>query len=339
MLALTACGAVARPNSEVVAETAEAAVVEPAALRAAIAAGVRPRGQNEASFEVDAFVAALAVEELAAGAGGLKLEPAIEGGAQVGYRVVSVAEGSAYARVGLLAGDVVEAIGDVTLDSPGRAAGVLASLQRGASVAVIRAGVGFTIDLRVAGGLAWSELLRTRAGSPQGHVPEDRPPEVAVVEEIAPPPEPSVPGEPRPVGVGKPSRPSSAPLPGVQRPGSATPSSSSGSSGAAACSTAASCTLDRRTFDAAVADPGRLSSQVSIAPARGGYKLTRVAPNSAISQLGFRAGDTLISVNGNRLDDDADALALYMGLGSASKYVVVYERGGVRATKTIALRG
>ena len=106
----------------------------------------------------------------------------------------------------------------------------------------------------------------------------------------------------------------------------------------AQCATAASCTVDRRAFDAAVADPGSLSRHVSIAPAKGGYKLTRVAPGSPIAQLGFRAGDTLIAVNGNRLDDDLAALSLYAGLGSTSKYSVVYERNGVRATKAIALR-
>lgn len=336
---LAACEVGAGPVPVVAGAPPDPAVVEPGALRAAIAAGVRPRGANEASFEVDAFVAALAVEELAAGGGGLRLEPAIENGAQVGYRVVTVAEGSAYARVGLQAGDVVEAIGEVGLDSPGRAAGVLATLQRGASVTVVRGGVAFTIDLRIAGGLAWAELLRMRTGSPQEQVPEDRS-AIAAIEEIAPPPE--IAEAPRAAGTGRPARPViERPTAGGSRPSPGGSSGASGASGstAAQCSTAASCTLDRKTFDAAVADPERLSHQVSIAPARGGYKLTRVAPNSTIGQLGFRAGDTLISVNGSRLDDDVAALSLYMGLGSASKYVVVYERGGVRATKTIALRG
>jgi membrane-associated protease RseP (regulator of RpoE activity) len=347
LLVLAACGVGGAPGMPAgpARPAVEAAqVVEPAALRAAIAAGVRPRGANEASFEVDAFVAALVVEELAAGGGGMNVEPALEGGAQVGYRVLAVAEGSPYARVGLQAGDVIEAIGEVRLDSPGRAAGLLASVQRGANVAVVRGGVGFNLDVRIAGGLAWAELLRTRSGSPQGQVPEDMSQAVAAVEEIAPPPEIPAPSV---AGTGRPARPGAA-TPGIQRPGSSSPgiqrpggSSTPAPSGpaVASCATASSCTLDRKTFDAAVADPERLSSQVSIAPARGGYKLTRVAANSAIGQLGFRAGDTLISVNGNRLDDDAAALALYMGLGSASKYVVVYERGGVRATKTIALRG
>jgi membrane-associated protease RseP (regulator of RpoE activity) len=326
-------------------------LVEPGALRAAIAAGVRPRGANEASFEVDAFVAALVVEELAAGGGGLRVAPAVEGGAQVGYRVEAVADGSPYARVGLQAGDVIEAIGGVRLDSPGRAVGLLATSGRGATIAVVRDGVGFSIEVRVAGGLAWDALLRQRGGGEArlavvsgGQVPEDR---SRPVPEEPPAPEPWDRSPPT-TGTGKPARPSGGSGGGTWGgggssgggggAGSGGGGAGSGGSAVAQCATAASCTIDRKAFDAAVADPDSLSRQVAIAPAKGGYKLTRVAPGSPIAQLGFRAGDTLISVNGSRLDDDLAALGLYAGLGSTSRYSVVYERNGVRATKAIALR-
>src|SRR5690606_21049815 len=101
------------------------AITSPAALQAAIAAGIRRRSENEASYEVDAFVAALVVEELAAGGGGgVKVEPALTDGAQVGYRLVEVVPGSAYAQVGLRAGDVIEAVCEARLDGPGRAEGL-----------------------------------------------------------------------------------------------------------------------------------------------------------------------------------------------------------------------
>lgn len=347
-LLLVACEGRSEPGPAAqldAAATAEAPLlvplVEPGALRAAIAAGVRPRGANEASFEVDAFVAALVVEELAAGGGGLRVAPAVEGGAQVGYRVEAVAEGSPYARIGLQAGDVIEAIGDVRLDSPGRAVGLLATSGRGATIAVTRDGVGFSIEVRVAGGLAWDALLRQRgvAGEArvaivnEGQVPEDRSRPV--------PEEPTAP-EPwdrsPPAGTGRPARPGGGSGGGGASGGGASTGGASGGPAVAQCATAASCTIDRKAFDAAVADPGSLSRQVAIAPAKGGYKLTRVSPGSPIAQLGFRAGDTLISVNGSRLDDDLAALGLYAGLGSTSRYSVVYERGGVRATKAIALR-
>lgn len=342
----TAPGPAAQPDAAASAEVPLLVpLVEPGALRAAIAAGVRPRGANEASFEVDAFVAALVVEELAAGGGGLRVAPAVEGGAQVGYRVEAVADGSPYARVGLQAGDVIEAIGDVRLDSPGRAVGLLATSGRGATIAVTRDGVGFSIEVRVAGGLAWDALLRQRGGAGEarvaivneGQVPEDRSRPV--------PEEPTAP-EPwdrsPPAGTGRPARPGGGSGGGGggggASGGGASTGGASGGPAVAQCATAASCTIDRKAFDAAVADPGSLSRQVAIAPAKGGYKLTRVAPGSPIAQLGFRAGDTLISVNGSRLDDDLAALGLYAGLGSTSRYSVVYERGGVRATKAIALR-
>lgn len=337
----TAPGPAAQPDAAASAEVPLLVpLVEPGALRAAIAAGVRPRGANEASFEVDAFVAALVVEELAAGGGGLRVAPAVEGGAQVGYRVEAVADGSPYARVGLQAGDVIEAIGGVRLDSPGRAVGLLATSGRGATIAVVRDGVGFSIEVRVAGGLAWDALLRQRGGGEArlaivsgGQVPEDR---SRPAPEEPPAPEPWD-RSPTTAGTGKPARPSGGGG-GSSGGGSGGGAGSGGGSAVAQCATAASCTIDRKAFDAAVADPDSLSRQVAIAPAKGGYKLTRVAPGSPIAQLGFRAGDTLISVNGSRLDDDLAALGLYAGLGSTSRYSVVYERNGVRATKAIALR-
>ncbi|PCC66509.1 PDZ domain-containing protein [Nannocystis exedens] len=104
------------------------------------------------------------------------------------------------------------------------------------------------------------------------------------------------------------------------------------------CASASSCTLDKSLFDAAIADPSKLERQASISPARGGYKLTRVAPGSTVAALGFRAGDVIVSVNGARLDDDMAALGLYMGLESTRNYNVTYERNGARASKSIALR-
>lgn len=356
-----------RQPAPAAAPVAAATLAEPGPLRAVIAAGVRRRSENEASYEIDAFVAALAVEELASGTGGVRVEPAFERGAQVGYRLGEVVPGSVYQRVGLRAGDVIEAIGEVRLDSPGRAAGLLGRLERGAQVTVSRDGVGFSLDLRIAGGLAWSELLRSRTGSP-GQVAGDMPvgtgplaqgpgDRLAAGEDGEPPAGPrdgeaggtpvvplggvggassGVPAGPRPTGGGK-------PVGGGYGRGSGVATGSTGSSSAGGqtgvqCATASSCTLEKRLFDAAVADPSKLERQASISPARGGYKLTRVAPGSAVAALGFRAGDLIVSVNGARLDDDMAALGLYMGLESTRSYNVTYERDGARASKSIALR-
>ncbi|MDC0719458.1 PDZ domain-containing protein [Nannocystis bainbridge] len=362
-LLLTGCEAMSgREAGPEVAPVTGATLAETGPLRAAIAAGVRRRSENEASYEVDAFVAALAVEELASGTGGVRVEPAVERGAQVGYRLTEVVPGSVYERIGLRTGDVVEALGEVRLDSPGRAAGALARLERGGQVTVSRDGVGFSLELRVAGGLAWAELLRSRTGSPGqvagdmpsrtgplGQVPEDR-----WVADGEPPAGPrdgeaggtpvvspgggALPGTPtgsRPTGAGKPSRGSTGS--GVASPAGSTGTSPAGKTGVQ-CASATSCTLEKQQFDAALADPSKLERQASISPARGGYKLTRVTPGSTVAALGFRAGDVIVSVNGARLDDDMAALGLYMGLEGTRKFNVTYERNGARASKAIALR-
>jgi hypothetical protein len=369
-LLLSGCEALTgREPAPAAAPVAAATLAEPGPLRAAIAAGVRRRSENEASYEVDAFVAALAVEELASGTGGVRVEPAFERGAQVGYRLTEVVPGSVYQLVGLRAGDVIEAIGEVRLDSPGRAAGVLAGLERGAQVAVTRDGVGFSLDLRLAGGLAWSQLLRSRTGS-QGQVVGDMPGGAGPLAQALGDRSPGAddggpPAGPRdgeaggtpvvPLGGGSPAGPTGPRPTGGTKPGGSGGGSSgagggvtgsagsSGGTGSAGktgvqCASASSCTLDKQLFDAAIADPSKLERQASISPARGGYKLTRVAPGSTVAALGFRAGDLIVSVNGARLDDDMAALGLYMGLESTRNYNVTYERNGARASKSIALR-
>jgi S1-C subfamily serine protease len=137
------------------------------------------------------------------------------------------------------------------------------------------------------------------------------------------------------------------------RPGATTSTSKPGSSGSsgAAGSTGASnlpgeiqcgldgiCSVARRDFDAMVADPGKLLRQVSVSEAPGGYKLGGIRSGSQVSQLGFRNGDVLISVNGTQLDDQLGLLGLYGGLATTSSYKVVYERGGARRTKVVRLR-
>ena len=87
-----------------------------------------------------------------------------------------------------------------------------------------------------------------------------------------------------------------------------------------------------------VADPNRLLRQVQVSEARGGYKLGGIRSGSQVSQLGFRNGDVLVSVNGTRLDDQLGLLGLYAGLESTRSYNVVYERGGQRQTKNVRLR-
>jgi len=302
-------------------------VVDPAVLAAAVRAGVRQPDVNQAVYEVDAFLVALTVEDLASGRPSLVLEPVTEGGP--GYLVRGVREGSVYAALGLLDGDVVESINGVPLDGPGQALAALTDSERGVVIQASRAGVSATRDLRFTGGLAWSQIFATRTGAP---LPAET---VAVAADPVFPDMPSAPapgsapevaGRPRVAGTAASPRPSLSSSSGTESPG------------AIQCAGDGSCSVARRDFDAMVADPNKLLRQVQVSEARGGYKLGGIRSGSQVSQLGFRNGDVLVSVNGTRLDDQLGLLGLYAGLESTRSYNVVYERGGQRHTKSVRLR-
>lgn len=346
--------------------------VDPAVFAAAVRAGVRQRSANEAVFEVDAFLAALTVEDLRSGRPSVTMTPVLVGEQQAGYRVSGVREGSVYAAIGLLDGDVIEAINGVPLDAPQRALDALAGSERGAVLQVLRGGVGGATELRVAGGLAWEKLLALRGGA-AGAVPEDRSLETAGAggdgAAVDGPggagagPESSGSAGTRGSGAagsvgargsagsagsrgsGSAGSPGAGPGSagsgggGSTRPGASTPAGTRPSSGAGVeCAADGSCSVSRREFDAMVDDPGRLARQVQVSPTNGGYRLSGVRAGSDVSKLGFRNGDVLRAVNGTQLDDDFGLIGLYAGLATTRTYNVTFERGGVRRTRTIRLR-
>ncbi len=306
-------------------------VVDPAVLAAVVRAGVRQPDVNQAVYEVDAFLVALTVQDLSSGRPSVALEPVT---GVPGYMVRGVREGSVYAALGLLDGDVIESINGVPLDAPGQALAALTDSERGVVMQVSRAGVSATRDLRFIGGLAWSQIFATRTGAP---LPAET---ASVVADPVFPDMPSAPvpgsapevaGSPRTPGAASPRSPAAA-----GSPSSST--SSSPSAGAIQCAGDGSCSVARRDFDAMVADPNKLLRQVQVSEARGGYKLAGIRSGSQVSQLGFRNGDVLVSVNGTRLDDQLGLLGLYAGLEGTRSYNVVYERGGQRQTKSVRLR-
>ena len=61
-----------------------------------------------------------------------------------------------------------------------------------------------------------------------------------------------------------------------------------------------------------------------------GYKIRRVAPNSAYTRLGLQAGDVLIQVNGVKLTSDAAALRAFNKARKAKTIKVVLQRRGAR---------
>ena len=187
-------------------------------LAAAVRDGVRLPDANQGVFEVDAFLVALAVEDLMSGRPSVRVEPSPAGG-PIGYVISGLREGSPYVAIGLQDGDIIEAINDVPLDAPERGLTALAGSQRGARLQIVRAGVGMTRELRVVDGLAWAQVLAQRAGV----APPEPPPaiEPAVLEDMPV----AEPGGSTPVA----SRPG-----GARRPGDAAYQPPSGSSGASA---------------------------------------------------------------------------------------------------------
>src|SRR5688500_14290766 len=83
-------------------------VVDPAVFAAAVRIGVRQPDANQAVWELDPFLAALVVEDLASARPSLTLTPEIADGITLGHRISGVREGSVYAALGLLDGDIVE---------------------------------------------------------------------------------------------------------------------------------------------------------------------------------------------------------------------------------------
>lgn len=277
-------------------------------------------------YEVDAFLVALAVEDLTSGRPSLVVQPSPAGG-PIGYAISGVREGSLYAALGLQDGDVIEAINDTPLDAPERGLAALAGSQRGARLQIVRAGVGMTRELRVVDGLAWGQVLAQRAGLAAPPSPEVI--EAPVLEDM-------------PVAhAGSPSGGSG----GARRPGEATASAAprgssptSSSAGSVQCGSDGACSVTRREFDAIVADPDKLSRQVQVSPSGSGYRLSGIRGGTQVSQLGFKNGDVITAVNGTRLDDQLGLLGLYAGLDSTRSYNVTFLRGGTRQTRTIRLR-
>lgn len=304
--------------------------VDPAVFAAAVRAGVRQRNANESVFEVDAFLAALTLEDLRSARPSLVLSPVVADGVQTGYRVAGVREGSVYAAIGLLDGDVVEAINGVPLVDGEQAMQTLGGSERGAVLQISRAGVSATSELRIAGGLAWAQVLglplRPTAGAPEESVPEEPVPEEAVPRVAARP------GSPVPAG----ARPGGSPSTPAASPGHAGDSAASGAG--VLCAADGSCSVSRKAFDAMVADPNRLLRQVQVSEAEGGYRLSGIRGDSDVGKLGFRNGDVVTAVNGTSMTDELGLLGLYGGLGRTRTYNVTVRRDGGRQTRTIRLR-
>ncbi len=305
---------------------------------------IEPPPEGGSTYRIDAYVAALVVEQL-------RRDPApfsrwSDGGEPgtptAGYQVGAVPSDSLWGRMGLLEGDVVEAINGVPMDDEGWAAEALGRSENRITITVFREGISSTLSFRLMGGMAWSRVLDQGEKTAPPEASADDEPDVVAVADA-----PRNPGggggggggASRGRGAGGKSRPSS---PGGSRPSSGGKSRPS-SSAVARCSSPSACTIDKPYFDSLVRSPSKLESQANVVPAirndvHSGYKLKTVRSGTAVHQLGFRSGDKITHINGRDLTNDIEAMQLYMGLSSTRTFRVRYVRGGSTRNKTISVK-
>jgi general secretion pathway protein C len=89
-------------------------------------------------------------------------------------------------------------------------------------------------------------------------------------------------------------------------------------------------------------DPQSLAELVQVSAVRRdgvlqGYKVAPGANSAQFTQLGFRAGDMITSVNGIALDDPGNTVRLYQLMRSAEEAVFDLERDGEPLTVTVGL--
>ena len=85
-------------------------------------------------------------------------------------------------------------------------------------------------------------------------------------------------------------------------------------------------------------NPSSLLREAQVSRVSQGYRLRSVRPAGPVGQLGFRNGDIVTTVNGHRLSNDTDAMALYFGLSGTRAFRVTYLRSGRSATRMIRLQ-
>jgi uncharacterized membrane protein YgcG len=326
------------------------------------------------TWRVDAYVAALIVEQLRKSS--LPFTPwrgdgSVPGQPSAGYRVGALEPDGPWAALGLHEGDIVQTVNGVSTEAPDWSTQALARADNQVTVTVFRDDVSITFAYRIVGGLAWQALVQ-----PQTDVIGGEGDALAVADPPVDDSDPEglrgtgVGGGAGGVaGVGgagggggsggggafdgpySPSRPSAG---GGAGGGASGGGGAGGGSGGgttppagpkgtvARCKSADVCSIDEAHFDSLVSSPTKLQAQADVVPAISndvfsGYKLKTVRSGTALHQLGFRSGDKITHVNGRDLTNDAEALAVYMGLSSTRVFKVRYVRGGATRTKTVTV--
>lgn len=337
-----------------------ATAAETAASPPSLLAGVIPQAiQREAdagnTWRVDAYVAALIVEQLRKSP--LPFTPwrsdgPVAGRPSAGYRVGPLAPQSAWTTLGLHEGDIVQTVNGVSTERSDWSIQALERAENQVTVTVYRDDVSISLAYRLVGGLAWQALVQPQAA---GTIDDgalaiaDAPAEAGDLEDPFLPPRPSTGGSAGGSGGGggahdgpySPPRPSAGGGGGGGGGGGSTPPSQPKGT-VARCKSADVCSIDEAYFDGLVASPSKMQAQADVVPAISndvfsGYKLKTVRSGTAVHQLGFRSGDKITHVNGRDLTNDAEALGVYMSLSGTNLFKVRYVRGGSTRTKTITV--
>jgi hypothetical protein len=124
-----------------------------------------------------------------------------------------------------------------------------------------------------------------------------------------------------------------APLVDVSAPPAPPPPMPPGLEHAISCPAENHCTIDRNYIDEALANPMALARQARVIPSiregrMHGFKLYGIRPGSLPKLLGYKNGDTILSLNGVPLDSAEAALASYNKLRGADTLSVEVERRG-----------
>ena len=319
------------------------------ALAAAIRWGVVAPEAGDSTWEVDPFVVAWLVAAVQEN-GDRWLTPYEASGAdgvEVAGWQVRVPEGSPLAALGLEDGDVIERVAEVPATDVERVQAAVAIADNQIRLAIHRKDFSLTLAYRLETDLGWSRMQADLSG---GEPPPLRANGVVALDASRLPSrypganlpkragsDPPSSGTPSKPSSGTPSKPSSGT---PSKPSSGTPSKPSSSGADKVRCSGSTCVVERAYFNEMVGSPSRLQSQATIVPAiandvHSGYKLKSVKSGSAVHAMGFRSGDKITHVNGYDLTDDAQALALYLGVGSTKSFKVRYVRGDAARTKTI----
>jgi type II secretory pathway component PulC len=365
--------ATAEASAEAAKQPATAAATEAPVVPPSLLVGVIPQAIERLpdagnTWRVDAYVAALIVEQLRKSP--LPFTPwrsdgAVPGQPSAGYRVGALAPDGPWAALGLREGDIVQSVNGVPTETPDWTTQALERADTRVTVSVYREDVTITLDYRLVGGMAWQSLVQPRidlaGGDGDALAVADPPVDDGAAEDLR---GTGVGGGGAGVGGGggggggggaydgpySPPRPSSG---GSASGGGGGSGGGSGAGGGvprpvepkgavARCKSADVCSIDEAYFDGLVASPSKMQAQADVVPAISndvfsGYKLKTVRSGTAAHQLGFRSGDKITHVNGRDLTNDAEALAVYMSLSSTNLFKVRYVRGGSTRTKTITV--